>query len=932
MPAPYSQPADDVLRSQGVEPDRGLAPDEVESRRDQHGPNELRSTERRSVWRLLLGQFKSVVILLLAGAAVIAFATARWPEGIALVAVVIANTAIGFVSEWRAVKSMEALRAKTDQRFRVRRGGEEQETTIEEIVPGDIVLIEGGQLVPADTRLLEANGLKANEAALTGESAAVDKRTEPLEEDTPLADRINMLYRGASVTSGSGVGVVVGTGMDTEIGRVSRMAEEAQSETPPIQQRLDSLGSRLAWLAIAIAVLVAAGGIAAGQEWTLMLETALALGIAAVPEGLPIVATIALARGMWIMAKRNALINRLTAVETLGATHVIFTDKTGTLTENRMALRRLVTPTADKTLRDGDPEQKADGDGSLDGGVRRMLEAGVLCNAASLGDDNQPPSGDPTEVALLKGGESHGVRRSELLDARPQVREVEFNSDVMMMATYHEADGGLLVAVKGAPRRVLEACTSIATGNGEQPLDDHQRDEWLQRVERLAGEGLRLLAVAEKRVDDQQAEPYEGLTFLGLTGLLDPPRSDAQDAIAECRKAGMRVVMVTGDQPTTARAIGEQIGVFREGDPPPVAGGDLRDLEDLDDETHSRILNASVFARVSPEQKLNLIRVYQEAGQVIAMTGDGVNDAPALKKADIGIAMGRRGEEAAKQVSDMVLKDDRFASIVAAVKQGRVIFSNIRKAVMFMLCTNVAEILIVAAASLVGAPLPLRPLQILYLNVLTDVFPALALGFGDGSAQVMQEPPRDPGESVLTKRHWLSIGGWSAVIAACVLAGFAAALQWLGFDTVRAVTVAFLTLGFTKLWFVLNLRDRGAKPWDNDIVRNPWVWGALVLCSGLLLLAAWWSPLQSVLPTESPGWQGWLLILGASVVPALLGLFVPCLPKRRAAADPAEQPTQTESGGGDPNDSDSLHERLDRIEQPSQENQRTLKALRNDYD
>jgi len=881
LPAPYNQPADEVLHAQGVEPGRGLAPDEVESRRERHGPNELRSTERRSVWRLLLGQFRSVVILLLAVAAVIAFATARLPEGVALVAVVVANTAIGFVSEWRAVKSMEALRARSDQRFRVRRGGEEREVSLGEIVPGDIVLVGGEQLVPADMRLLEAHGLKANEAALTGESAAVDKRTEPLEADTPLADRTNMLYRGASVTSGSGVGVVVGTGMDTEIGRVSRMAEEAQSGTAPIQQRLDRLGSRLAWLAIGIAVLVAAGGIAAGQEWTLMLETALALGIAAVPEGLPIVATIALARGMWVMAKRDALINRLTAVETLGATHVIFTDKTGTLTENRMTLRRLVTPATDKTLDHGDDAQQG-GDGVPDGGVRRLLEASVLCNAASLGDEDKQPSGDPTEIALLRGGEAHNLRRSELLAARPQVRAVEFNSDAMMMATYHEADGGLLVAVKGAPRRVFDACTSIATDDGDQPLDDQERDEWLDRVEGLAGEGLRLLAMAEKRVEDQQAEPYEGLTFLGLTGLLDPPSPGVREAIAQCRKAGMRPVMVTGDQPATARAVGEQIGVVLPDDPPPVAGGDLRDLADLDDETRSRVLNASVFARVSPEQKLNLIQVYQEAGQVIAMTGDGVNDAPALKKADIGVAMGRRGQEAAKQVSDMVLKDDRFASIVAAVKQGRVIFSNIRKAVMFMLCTNVAEILIVAAASLVGAPLPLRPLQILYLNVLTDVFPALALGFGEGSAAVMDEPPRDPGESVLTKRHWLSIGGWSAVIAASVLAGFAVALQWLGFDTVRAVTVAFLTLGFSKLWFVLNLRDRGAKPWNNDIVRNPWVWGALALCSGLLLLAAWWPPLQSVLPTESPGWRGWLLILGASLAPALLGLFVPCLPKRGA--------------------------------------------------
>jgi Ca2+-transporting ATPase len=421
---------------------------------------------------------------------------------------------------------------------------------------------------------------------------------------------------------------------------------------------------------------------------------------------------------------------------------------------------------------------------------------------------------------------------------------------------------------------VLEACTSLADREtDEQQLTDDARQQWIERSESLAEEGLRVLAVADKRVSDVESEPYESLRFVALVGLYDPPGEGVQDSIAACQRAGMRVVMLTGDQPATARAIGRQVGLAGD-DANAWHGSQLPEDTAISSQERDEVLRSPIFARVSPGQKLQLIQIFQDAGEIVAMTGDGINDAPALKKADIGVAMGRRGTDAAREAADMVLKDDALSSIVAAVEQGRVIFANIRKSVMFMLCTNVAEILAVAIAAVVGLPLPLRPLQILFLNVLTDVFPALALGVGKGHPQVMERPPRDPQESLLTRGHWLAIAGWSTLVAMCVLAALSLSTFGLGYDTVPAVTVSFLTLGFAKLWFVLNLRDPDSAVWDNDVVRNGWVWGSIALCAGLLLAAVYVPGLSTLLKTRPPGTGGWLTVLGLSLVPMLLGQVI----------------------------------------------------------
>ncbi len=882
---PHAEGAGRILERLGVTREEGLREDEVRERRERHGPNQLREARERGAWSILVEQFKSIVIIVLVAAMALALAFTQWPESIAIAAVIAVNTGIGFVSELRATRSMQALRQLGKHATRVRRDGEEREVPAPELVPGDVLVLRAEALVPADARVLETDHARVNEAALTGESVPVDKQRDAVSEDAPIAERVSMLYKGTTLVEGEIEAVVVATGMATELGRISEMAERAESGAPPLQKRLDRLGRRLALIVLGVTVIVAGAGLLAGRETMLMIETAIALGVAAIPEGLPIVATIALARGMWVMARRHALINRLPAVETLGATRVIFTDKTGTLTENRMTLGRVVTPRGEHEVRD---DEAGAGGASDDPVARRILENGVLCSNAALGGegDDEGERGDPMEVALLEAGREAGLLRPGLLEEMPEVREVSFDPDVMMMATYHRAGGDALrVAVKGAPQAVLERCASIVRAEGEgegdalphEALSDHAREEWGRRTEDLADEGLRVLAFAERHVQDEGYEPYEELTLLGLVGLLDPPRADVREAIDTCQEAGITVVMVTGDQAGTARAIAEAVGIVGDEDDPEARvmhGRDLRRLRDGDDEARERALRSNIFARVSPEQKLDLVSTYQEAGEIVAMTGDGVNDAPALKKADIGIAMGRRGTDAAKQTADMILTDDALSSIVAAVEQGRVIFANIRKSVMFMLCTNVAEVLAVAAASLTQLPLPLRPLQILYLNVLTDVFPALALAMTRGGAGVMRRPPRPADEPVLARRHWAAIGGWSALISATVLCALIVALRAVGLDDAAAITVSFLTLGLAKLWFVFNLRDPGTGLLSSPIVRNPWVWGSIGLCVLLLVAAVHLPGLSTFLETESPGLAGWGTALGFSVVPLVVGQAV----------------------------------------------------------
>jgi len=880
---PWAQSTEEILQEMAASAEDGLSEEEARKRLRKHGKNRIRRQQGRSAWRILTDQFKNLIVFLLAAAAGLSFAFAQWLEGISICAALLINASIGFFTELQAVRSMEALHKMTRVKAKVLRDASVREIPDENLVPGDLVVFEGGDIVSADLRILEASRLQADESALTGESLPAGKQTGAVAADAALADRKNMLFKGTFITRGSGRGVVTAIGMDTELGKVAAMTDEGEGEHTPLEKRLNRLAYRLVWVTLIVSAFVAVSGLIGGEEIFLIIETAIALAVAAIPEGLPIVATVALARGMWRMAEHHAVMNRLSAVETLGATGVICTDKTGTLTENRMTVCRiaLVPETEAAIAVDADAEdasafrRKGETlDPDANPALLEILETGVLCNNASYddgGDRNGSAAvGDPLEAALLAVGRTIGLERDRLLEAAPEVREEAFDPELKMMATFHQIDGGYRVAVKGAPEAVLEVCTAQRKDK-QQGFGAEDRKRWLACNDALAETGLRIIAAGTKRVSERDAEPYTDLTFLGLIAMLDPPRADVGDAIDACRKAGIRVVMVTGDQSQTATHIGRSLGLVAEDAAEALAGRDLKPTEDLSEDQRRRLLGACIFARVSPEQKLYLIQIHQENGSIVAMTGDGVNDAPALKKADIGIAMGKRGTQVAREAADMVLKDDAFNTIVVAISQGRAIFDNIRKFILFLLSGNMGEIMIVTFALLFGAPLPLLPLQILYLNMIGDVFPALALGVGKGETSKMEQPPRDAAEPVLTNQLWVAVFGYGLLIALPVLGGFAVALNLLNLDRTAAVTISFLTLAFARLWHVFNMRDAGSRLFCNDVTRNPFVWEALALCILLLLGAIYVPGLSDILKMVAPGFQGWLLILGMSLVPLVVG-------------------------------------------------------------
>ena len=626
LPAtPHALAAKDVLAVMGVSVAAGLTSEEVGKRRSRFGANRIVSRRRANALVLLLHQFQSPVVYLLSAAAGLAFYFRELEEGAAIAAVLLMNALIGFVTELKATRSIEALRALGTRSARVRRDGQVRLVPAAEIVPGDIVLLEAGDSVSADLRLVEASSLAADESTLTGESIPVEKHVQPVPVDARLADRASMLFKGTAVTRGTGVGLVVAIGLETELGRVSQLVDEAEPGSSPLENKLAWLSAQLVWATLAIAAVLAAVGLTTGRDPFLIVEAAIALAVAAIPEGLPVVATLALARGMWRMAQQNALIERLSAVETLGATTIILTDKTGTLTENRMTVRRLwvcsgeIEITADLN----ETDWKMLGEDSQTG---LLLKIAVLCNNASLSSAQEEGSGDPMELALLRAGLRAGLKWSALMQRSPMTRRHAFDTNTKMMATVHADGDQFLFAVKGAPEEVLHAANSVIGERGEVALDIQTRSEWLARVGQLGHRGLRVLACAMKTDAHPDAPPYEGLALIGLIALEDPARADVPRAIRDCRQAGVRVVMVTGDHAITARSIGRAVGLG------PHAANVIegKHLARLSDGKRSELFNTDIFARVSPAEKLDLVRAYQAAGEIVAMTGDGVNDAPAL--------------------------------------------------------------------------------------------------------------------------------------------------------------------------------------------------------------------------------------------------------------------------------------------------------------
>ncbi len=859
---PWSLTNDQLCGALSVDPERGLSRLEVARRLKTFGPNTLRKTKKTTAWEVLVRQLQSVIVALLAAGAALSFALQETLEGFAILVVIVINTAIGFITEMRAVRSTEALRRLGTTETTVRREGELRRIPAERLVPGDIVVFEGGDVVTSDVRLLEASRVQANESTLTGESLPVSKHTDPVDERTPLAERQNMLFKGTAVTRGMGEGAITATGMRTELGKITSLVEEVEDVETPLEKRINDLGKVLAVLCIVFVVLVAIAGLTSGKELGIVLRTAIALAIATVPEGLPIVATLALGRGVLRMARRNALVEQLSAVEALGSTNVILTDKTGTLTENRMTVVKLAAQGVETDWGDDEVDLEP---------FDALVTTAALCTEAS--PDAEYVS-DPMEAALIAAAGRAGHSHAELLREWPRVGEEAFDPKLKMMATFHSSDEGVLVAVKGAPEQVLNTCSAVQGCEGSTPINDDDRQSWLATNERLAGRGLRLLGVARKKVSDEHADPYRDLTLLGLVGLLDPPRKTVRESLAQARTAGVKVVMVTGDQAATARSIARSIGMI-DGDEDGALTGEqmLARLQGTAGQ-REQIRKTHVFARTDPEQKLRLLEYFQERGEIVAMIGDGVNDAPALKKSDIGVAMGKRGTQVAREAADIVLRDDEFSTIVVAIAEGRVIFRNIRSFVVYLLSCNVSEILTVGIASIANAPLPILPLQILFLNLVTDIFPALALGVSEGDDGVMQRPPRNPKEPFLTKWHWTKIGGYSLLMTLSVLAGLAISLLVWDMEVSRAVTISFLTLAGAQIAHVFNMAGADSAVFNNEITRNPWVWGAVVLCICLVLASVYAPGLSDVLSTQDPTPRGWGLVAILSLIPLVVGYVV----------------------------------------------------------
>ena len=881
LSAPWAMTVEETIKQLQVFRQEGLDRREVQRRLKKYGPNRLRETEKKSIIQIFINQLKSLIVILLGVAAVLSFVFNEWVNGIAISGVIVVNALIGFFMELKAIRSMEALQQMERVSAKVRRSGKVIEIPARQLVPGDIAVLEGGDIISADMRLVFAAKIQADESVLTGESFPVGKQVEPVDKTAVLGDRTNMLFKGTAVTRGSAEAVVITTGMNTELGRITDLVQGAKEETTPLEKQLDSLGRKLLWVTLLLIAIIAVTGIARGREVFIMIETAIALAVAAIPEGLPIVATLALARGMLRMARHNAMVNQLAAVETLGGVSVICTDKTGTLTENRMTItdlylsnERIQIGAVDKdgnaifTINDKaiEPAQNER--------LMKALEIGVLCNNASLEKKRSSASsgvGDPMEIALLIAARKASIDYQKLNQQYPEEYEDAFDSDTKRMATFNRVDGRYRVAVKGALETILESATRVSTGEGFESLDEKWKSYWLQKNTELAEHGYRLLALATREAESIETDPYEDLTFLGLVCMEDPARDDVREAVRACRSAGVQIVMITGDHPKTAISIASSIGLTEQGRDNVIVGKDIKPYEEMTPEDRQLYRNTPVFARVSPKQKLDLIAVHQAADDIVAMTGDGVNDAPALKKADIGVAMGLRGTQVAREAADMVLKDDAFSTIVIAVEQGRIIFENIRKFIIYLLSCNISEIMVVFAASIVDAPLPILPLQILFLNLVTDVFPALALGAGRGNPGLMKKPPRPSSEPILSKRGWYSIFGYGALITFSVLLAFGLSYGILGMEKRQAVTVSFLTLALAQLWHVFNMRTKGTKLFKNEVVENPYIWAALGLCI-LLLLAVVYVPLLSeVLKLTNPGLNGWILIVVASSITCLVG-------------------------------------------------------------
>ncbi len=897
--------ADEIAKELHSDVARGLAGTDAAERLARHGPNALAQAKQRSALTILVHQFRSLIVGLLVATGGIALALGDVIEAVAILVVIVLNAVIGFVTEWKAASALESLRKQAVGVARVLRDGEEAQIPAKELVPGDVVLLAAGDRVPADGRVIEQARLQADEAALTGESLPVSKSDGPIaDRQAPLGDRVNMVHMGTAITDGRGRFLVTATGAQTQMGKIGTLIDEVVEQATPLEAKLAQLSRALLVIVLALCAVIVLVGWLRGNNLFFMIEVGISLAIAAVPEGLLAVTTMTLAVGMQRMAGMNALVRRLPAVEALGSTTVICTDKTGTLTRNEMTVRvyevagRRVEVTGTGYTAEG--EFKVDGqkvglatDSDSAGPLRLALRIGALCNDAKLErlSNGANVLGDPTEAALIVAAEKSGLVCATLERDYPRTGEIPFSSETKRMATVHDTPEGQCVAyMKGSPGAVIEACVSVLGPDGVIPMSEQARTRSLATNNGLAASALRVLGLAYRELPAQHDEEdlTRELTFVGCVGMIDPLRDGAQATIATCREAGIRTVMITGDQQATAAEIARQLGLDSDPQGNPLRTVHARELSGLDaDGWLEAVTGTTVFARASPEHKLKIVDALQRQGHVVAMTGDGVNDAPALRKADIGIAMGIRGTEVAKESADMVITDDNFATIVGAVEQGRIIVHNILRFIHYLFSCNFAEIVTVFAAIMIGWPLPLGVLQILWLNLVTDIFPAMALALEPSAPDVMKRPPRNPAEPLMTPRFgWLIVwqgtllGGWA-------LTAFAVGMRWYGAegDGLRhAVTIAFMTLAMAQVFHAFNARSRTRSAFTSRLFTNGWLWGATLICVLLQLGAVYVPLLREVLRTVPLTAADWKLIAVGSLAPVAVVESVKLAQRWRARA------------------------------------------------
>ena len=867
----HALPAEEVLRRVDAAPD-GLSSAEAARRLAADGANELQSVTRESVWRTLLAQFQNVLILILLGGTLVSAFLGHTLEATVITVIVLFAVLLGFFQEHRAGRALEALRKMAAPTAHVRRDGQEAAIPARELVRGDVVLLRAGDRVPADVRLTHAMSLAVDESPLTGESTAVEKTTAVLHDrQLSLGDRTNMAYSGTMVVNGRGQAVVVATGMSTEFGQIARLVDTVETSRTPLQENLDSLGATLGKAALVVVALVVAVGLARGQQLIQMFMFGIALAVAVVPEALPAVVTISLAIGVRRMVRRNALVRRLPVVETLGSTSVICSDKTGTLTRNEMTVRQMDAGGAlfEVTGVGYEPAGQF-----LEGGrevsapdsLRALLRAAVLASDARLvkRDDRWQIEGDPTEGALVVAAVKAGLDPAALNDAEPRTGEIPFTSERRRMTTLHATGTGTIAYSKGAAEEVMAGCAAYATGSSPVPLTEELRQSVRAAEQRMASQGLRVLAVAVKPgASDADAET--AMILLGLIGMLDPPRAEARAAVETCEIAGITPVMITGDHPLTATTVARELGMLKERRV--VTGRDLETLGDQDLER--RVDEIGVYARVSPSDKLRIVRAWQSRGRVVAMTGDGVNDAPALKKADVGIAMGIAGTDVSKEAAGMTLLDDNFSTIVAAVEEGRIVFGNIKKYLMYLLSCNVGEIVLLAGAVIAGFPPPLAAVQILYVNLATDGLPALALAVDPPEPDLMRRSPRDPRSGIFTRpvvSILLAAGLWSAL---AIIAVFIWEIR-TGRPLEEVMALTFVSLVLIQFFNAYNCRSDRASVFTRPFA-NRWL-NLAVMWELVLLGAIVYVPfLQQAFGTFAFSWEDWAVTLavGVSIVPVV---------------------------------------------------------------